>query len=168
MVALYPPPLLLHDIRKLFGLKTGAWHHCQASFELGSVMRLQLLSRYAQGKAGLCADSSFKNHRSWKMKPSWKILQALGAAEIGCQANLTGPLYLEFCFFLMKADDLVKLCPTLSFCQLLADTWSPVSSYGNPRIIPQPRAPHERSALDNALIRRNAKLLLRWGVFINC
>lgn len=54
------------------------------------------------GKVDLWSYSSFKNHRSWKMNQSRKMLEAAFAAEVGCQTNLTGLLYLEFWFFWLK------------------------------------------------------------------
>lgn len=46
--------------------------------------------------------SHLKNHRSWKMNQSRKMLEAAFAAEVDCQTNLTGLLYLEFWFFWLK------------------------------------------------------------------
>ena len=54
------------------------------------------------GKVDLWSYSSFKNHRSWKMNQSRKMLEAAFAAEVDCQTNLTSLLFLEFWFFWLK------------------------------------------------------------------
>lgn len=80
------------------------------------------------GKVDLWSYSSFKNHRSWKMNQSRKMLEA---AEVDCQTNLTSLLFLEFWFFWLKQ---MTFKPFFFLWQSLEDIWSFVSFDGNPEL----------------------------------
>lgn len=114
------------------GLKIDRWLpslHC-------GLLKLALWCDYSTylacapgGKVDLWSYSSFKNHRSWKMNQSRKMLDAVFAAEVGCQTNLTGLLYLEFWFFWLKQ---MTFKAFFFLWQSLEDIWSFVSFTGNP------------------------------------
>ena len=118
------------------------------------------------GKVDLWSYSSFKNHRSWKMNQSRKMLEAAFAAEVDCQTNLTSLLFLEFWFFWLKQ---MTFKPFFFLWQSLEDIWSFVSFDGNPELCHccgfQMRSVHK------ALIRRNLRLLSKLRVrvlYLSC
>lgn len=98
-------PWLIASESHSSGLKIDRWLpslHCELlKFALWCDYSTYLACAPA-GKLDLWSYFSFKNHRSWKMNQSRKMLEAAFAADVGCQTNLTGLLYLEFWFFRLK------------------------------------------------------------------